>query len=108
MLFRSLSEAYKVAQLRGPFMSPLRAFYLATLGGARALGIDHAVGNFVIGREADFVVIDFAAHALLARRAALADTLAERLFALMLLGDDRVVSETYVMGKALWGRRATP
>ncbi len=98
-LLRVLDEAYKVAQLRGHNLSPLRAFYLATLGAARALDLDQHIGNFRPGKEADFVVLNPAATPLLARRTAAARSLAERLFLLMTLGDDRVVSRTYVMGR---------
>ena len=98
-LLRVLDEAYKVAQLRGHNLSPLRAFYLATLGAARALDLDQYIGNFRPGKEADFVVLDPAATPLLARRTATARSLAERLFLLMTLGDDRVISRTYVMGR---------
>jgi len=37
---------------------PKLVFYLATLGGAKALGLDHRLGNFAPGKDADFVVID--------------------------------------------------
>jgi guanine deaminase len=98
-LLRVLDEAYKVAQLHTHSLSPLRAFYLATLGAARALDLEQHLGNFRPGKEADFVVLNPAATPLLARRTAAARTLAERLFLLMTLGDDRVVSRTYVMGR---------
>jgi len=97
-MLRVMQEAYKVAQLRGYALSPLRAFYLATLGGARALGLDDRIGSFLPGREADCVVLDPAATPLLARRTQLAASLVELLFVLMVLGDDRAVARTYVMG----------
>ena len=100
-MLRVLDEAYKVAQLRGYSLSPLRAFYLATLGAARALDLDDRIGNFVAGKEADFIVIDAHATPLLARRTASARSLAERLFLLMTLGDPRVVSRTYVLGRSM-------
>lgn len=99
-LLRTVNEAYKVAQLRGGPMSPERALYLATLGGARALDLDDRIGSFEPGREADFVVLDPAATPLLARRTAVARDWRERLFALLMLGDDRHVAETRVMGRA--------
>ena len=102
-LLRVLDEAYKVAQLRGYSLSPLRAFYLATLGGARALDLEDRIGSFREGREADFVVLDPAATPLLARRTGATRTLAERLFLLATLGDDRVIERTYVAGKAMRG-----
>jgi guanine deaminase len=97
-LLHTLGEAYKVGQLRGDVLDPFQAFYLATLGGARALNLDHKIGNFEPGKEADFVVLDPAATPLLAHRLAGRDDLAERLFALTILGDDRVVERTYVAG----------
>ncbi len=98
-MLRTLDEAYKVCQLAGNRLSPLRAFYLATLGGAAALDLDDRIGNFDAGKEADFVVLDPGRDA--AARAphrAAAETLAERLFALMILGDDRAVHATHVLG----------
>lgn len=94
-----MGEAYKVGQLQGDNLNPLHAFYLATLAGARALHIDDRVGNLAPGKEADFVVLDLAATPLLARRAAASRTLAETLFVLAVLADDRVVERTYLMGR---------
>jgi len=39
-MLRTPAETYKVAQMRGPRITPWRSFCLATLGGARALGLD--------------------------------------------------------------------
>ncbi len=99
-MLQTLNEAYKVLQLRGQSLSAERAFYLATLGGARSLYLDHRIGNFAPGKEADFVVIDPHATALMTRRMAGARTLAERLFVLMMLGDDRCIAHTHILGEA--------
>jgi len=69
-MLQTLGAAYNVAQLSHQHLSPLRAFYLATLGGARALGVDGQVGRFTIGAEADFIVLDLRATELIARRTA--------------------------------------
>ncbi len=98
-MLRTLGEAYKVARLQGQHFPALRGFYLATLGGARALRLDERIGSFAPGREADFIVLDPDATPLLARRMRAAKTLEERLFAWMILGDERAVRECYVMGK---------
>lgn len=103
-MLQTLNEAYKVLQLNGQSLSAERGFYLATLGGARSLYLDDRIGSFLPGHEADFVVLDPAATPLLARRSAACTTLAERLFVLMMLGDDRAVAETWVMGAPTWRR----
>ena len=97
-LLHPLGEDYRVGQLRGASLDPLRALYLATASGAKALGIHDRVGALEVGQEADFVVLDPAATPLLARRTARGD-LKERLFALQILGDDRVISRTYLRGR---------
>ena len=105
-MLRTLDECYKVAQMAGHRLAPLRAFYLATLGGARSLYLDDSIGNFAAGKYADFVVLDPRATPLLARRMAQAQALADRLFLLMTLGDDRAVAATYVAGRAAHRRPA--
>ncbi len=98
-LLDMMGEAYKVGQLCGETLDPMHAFYLATLAGAKALRIDDKVGNLCPGKEADFLVLDLAATPLLARRTAGAGAIAEKIFILSILGDDRVVERTYLAGK---------
>jgi guanine deaminase len=95
---RTAGLALQVSQLRGGTLDPLRAFYLATLGGARALGLADRIGSFESGREADFVALDLAATPLLARRLKGATDPADILLALMILGDDRAVAGTWIAG----------
>jgi len=93
------SEAYKVAALRGQPLPALAAFYMMTLGNARAMGLEQRIGSFAAGREADLVVLDTRATAAMEQRMARVQSLAEELFALMMMGDDRAVAATYVMGE---------
>lgn len=102
--FATMSEAFKVCQLRKHPVDAFKLFYLATLGGARTLRLDDRIGNFETGKEADFVVLDAAALPLLRRRWDHATSLAERLFALAILGDDRAVARTYVAGTPSYHR----
>ena len=98
-MLRTMAEAYKVAQLQGQQLPSLRAFYLATLAGARMLGLADRIGRFAQGSEADFIVLDPQATPLLARRMGQSRTLSERLLVLMTLADDRAIAATYVLGK---------
>lgn len=41
-----------------PVLTPEEALWLATLGGAEALGMSSRIGNFSPGKEADFVVVE--------------------------------------------------
>ena len=98
-LLATMSEAYKVAQLRGRPIDAVETFYLATLGGARALALDDKLGTLAPGREADLVVLDPRATPLLAFRSARARSIEEMLAVLTTLGDDRAVRATYVAGE---------
>ncbi len=97
-MFRTLSEAYKVLHLQGQSLPGFQALYLATLGAANALYLDDRIGNFAKGKEADFVVIDYEASSITRRRLSNCQDIAEKLFALITLGDDRSIAETRVMG----------
>jgi guanine deaminase len=107
-LLHTLNEAYKVLKLQGGRLCGLSAFYLATLGSARALDVADKIGSFLPGREADFVVLDPDATPLLAFRNSKVpeDNLPERLFVLMTLGDDRAVKATYIAGSLVHDRDA--
>ena len=107
-MLQTLGDAYKVAQLSQQHLSPLRAFYLATLAGARALGLEDRIGRFAVGTEADFIVLDLRATALIARRTASSRTLAEKLRVLITLGDDRAVAHTYILGREAHPAAARP
>ena len=92
-------DGYKTQQLKGSKLDPYQSFYLATLGGAVALDLEGTIGNFVKGAEADFIVLDFEATPLMARRVKRCKTLAEKLFLLSMLGDERHVMATHIMGE---------
>ncbi|MDD2924863.1 guanine deaminase [Rhodoferax sp.] len=102
--FHTMLAAYYVGRegqtKPGLSLSPQHLWWQHTAGAARALGLDGVVGNLQPGCEADFVVLNPQATPLLARRTALANSLDELLFAMMVLGDDRLV-EKVVISQAL-------
>jgi len=128
-----LDEAYKVGMVNNTLLdgsvdprwedpeesernklSPYRAFYSVTLGGAHGLYIDDRVGNFEPGKEADFVALDWEGgqRAMVWHGSLLAGkkgptTMQEAtdlLFSIMVIGDDRNVDETWIMGKRAYKR----
>jgi guanine deaminase len=98
-MLRTMHDAHKVAQMRRAPFDALDGFYLATLGGARALGMQERIGSFEPGREADFIVLRPDATPLLARRMAQVESIEARLFLLMTLGDERAIEATYILGQ---------
>jgi guanine deaminase len=98
-MLRTMGEAYKVAHLSGQHLGPIRAFYLATLAGAKLLRLSDRIGHFASGIEADFIVLDPHATPLLAHRMSQTSSLAERLLLFMILGDDRAIAQTYILGR---------
>jgi len=100
-MLRTLDEGYKVLQLRGQRLNPLRSFYMATLGNARAMSLEGRIGSIEAGRDADLVVLDARATPQMALRMEAVESLANELFLLQTCGDDRAVVETYVAGKPM-------
>ncbi|UVM23508.1 guanine deaminase [Pseudomonas wadenswilerensis] len=103
-LLNTLNEAYKVMQLQGARLSPFKSLYLATLGGARALSLDDRIGSLQPGNDADFLVLDYKATALMDYRIQQSNSIDETLFVLMTLGDDRTVRQTFAAGRCVHQR----
>ncbi len=102
--FHTMLAAYYVGRegqtKAGLSLAPSRLWWNHTGGAAQALGLQGVVGTLQAGTEADFVVLDPAATPLLARKTALADNLEELLFALIVLGDDRLIKQVVTAGAA--------
>lgn len=106
-LWRTMGEAYKVQQLNGYPMTALEAVYQCTLGAARALSLEDRIGSFLPGRDADFIVVDYASTAVQRLRMEYLRsngkwTIEHKLFGLQTLGDDRNTVSTYLMGKLVY------
>ncbi len=99
-MLRTAAEGYKALQLNGQSWPANAALYQMTLGNARALSLDHAIGSIEVGKEADLVVLDSRATPAMAHRMETIDgDLDKELFVLIMLGDDRAVRQTYVAGE---------
>ena len=98
--FRTMQAAYVVGReghaKQGVSLKPGTLWWQHTAGAAQALGLGGVIGNLQPGCEADFVVINPACTPLLARKTAQAESLDELLFAMIVLGDDRLIERSIV------------
>lgn len=101
--FHTMHAAYTVgrqsAGKTGHSLSAAHLWWLHTAGAAKALGLQGVVGNLAVGCEADFVVLNPQSTPLIARRTAAANSLQEQLFAMIVLGDDRLIEQVMVNGR---------
>ncbi|KAI8044794.1 guanine deaminase [Drosophila gunungcola] len=72
-----------------------QALYMATLGGAKALAMDHLTGNFAVGKEFDALLVDVSVVTHPLRRLNV-DELVEKF---IYTGCDRNIVEVFVAGK---------
>ena len=100
-MLKTMDEAYKIQQLLGERLNPLESFWLMTRGNAEAIRLSDSIGSLDPGTDADLVVLDARATPAMALKMEVVNSLAEELFLLQTLGDDRSIAETYVAGKAM-------
>ncbi|HTO33837.1 MAG TPA: guanine deaminase [Pararhizobium sp.] len=100
-MLRTMDEAYKIQQLLGERLNPFESFYLMTAGNAQALSLADRIGTLEPGTDADFIVLNMAATPTMALKAEVVNSLADELFLLQTMGDDRAIVETYVAGMAM-------
>lgn len=105
-MLATMRDAYVVSQLVGSHLTAFQTFFMATLGNARLMHLDHEIGSLGEGKIADLVVLDPEATPIMAERHALSRNLHDMLFALMIMGDDRAVVETWVAGRRFKSRQA--
>ncbi len=98
-MLRTLDEFYKVQQMAGNRLDPLTSIYMATRGNAAAMLRQPGFGSLGPGDWADLVVLDARATPAMRVKMERVSTLAEELFLLQTLGDDRAITETYIAGQ---------
>ena len=86
-MFEQMREA-----IQATGMTPAEALYLATLAGAAALGLSDRIGNFVPGKDADFLAVAVKPRA----------TAEEALSTLGLHCNKNWVAEVYVRGNLMY------
>lgn len=106
-MLRTLDEFYKVQQMAGNRLDPMTALYMATLGNAQAMLREPEFGFMRPGDMADLVVLDARATPAMRVKMERISTLAEEVFLLQTLGDDRAVAETYVAGEPVKSKLAS-
>lgn len=107
-VFRTMRAAYETGRVglpkqgrAGLSLSPGYLWWLHTAGASQALDLGRVVGNLQPGYEADFVVINPKATPILERKAQVCHSLNEQLFAMIVLGDDRLITHTHVAHSAV-------
>ena len=98
--FHTMLAAYYVGRegqtKQGVSLRPTQLWWQHTAGAANALGLGGVIGNLQPGCEAAFLVLNPQATPLLARKTAQANSLDELLFAMIVLGDDRLIERTHI------------
>ncbi len=97
-MLRTAAAAYEIAALQDFKPSALDLFYILSLGGAKALGLENKIGNFEVGKEADFLIINSEKPSILKLRTQGKIPIEDFLFALMMLGDKESIKAVYLMG----------
>jgi guanine deaminase len=103
--FITMKAAYEIAQLRNYSLSAFEAFYLLTLGGAKALHLDDKIGRIAPGYEADLTIINLKSTEMINNRMKYGSDLADILFSQVILADDRAIRATYANGKRVYSNK---
>ena len=98
-MLKTMDEAYKILQLQRQRFSPIESFYQITLGNAQALSLENKIGTFGIESDADIIVLDAKATSAMKNRMDTVKNIAEELFVLQTMSDDRSVAQVYIKGK---------
>jgi guanine deaminase len=98
-MLATMRDAYVVSQLAGRRIDPSALFRTATRENAELIGRLDRIGSLEAGKFADMILLDPQATPLMAERSCLSESLEDLLFALIILGDDRAVAETFIAGQ---------
>jgi len=97
-MLRTMAAAYEIGQLRGTPTHAAQLMWLATAGSARSLHLHEKIGTLAEGFEADITVLDLASTPAIKQRSHNAHSIWDQLFATIMMGDDRAISDVWVNG----------
>jgi guanine deaminase len=103
-LWTTLGAVYKIQRLRHQDVSTAQLFYLATLGGAKALGLENDIGNFEVGKKADVQVINWKKKAILKARMENSQTALDRFFSCLFHFEKDLIEAVFVNGKKVFAQ----
>ena len=97
-IWNTLAAAYQVQRLQNSDINPAQLLHMATLGGAKALGLEEQVGNFEVGKSADIQVLDWSRHPILKSRIESSRDPSQRFFACLFHFEPDLVRSVYMKG----------
>ena len=97
-MLRTMAAAYEIGQLRGTPTHAAQLMWLATAGSARSLHLHDKIGTLAEGYEADISILDLASTPAIKQRSENAKNTWAQLFATIMMGDDRAISDVWVNG----------
>ena len=97
-MLRTMAAAYEIGQLRGTPLHAAQLLWLATAGSARTLHLSEQIGALKQGLEADLSIINLRSTDAIAQRHANASDIWESVFATIMMGDDRAITDVWVNG----------
>ena len=100
-MLSTLDAAYKIQQFRNFSLNPKYAFYWATLGNAKSLGLQDEIGSFKKGNFADVIVLNSSSDLASKIRMETCESLTEELFILQTLGGAHSIESVYIAGNSL-------
>ena len=103
-MLRTMADAYKVQALAHQRLTAWKALHAATRGAAQALSLGDEIGSLEPGHVADLCVWDWAVGPVAQQRMAVARGLHEKVFAWLMLGDERCLVTSIVNGVARYRR----
>ncbi len=99
-MLREMQSAFLLQKLAGQTLDASHLLYLATLAGAEALGLANRVGNFEVGKDADFIHLCPTQDPLLATQLAITDRVEDDLFCSLMLGGPELIQQVWTLGEA--------